>query len=119
MKPVGGVGGTQAIHIGTSRPSVQPLVPDTKAKDSTDKDSTNTNNVRALVPVASVGAAREAPSPGQRSQADFLAHLIATAGQLPQTRERRRADPQDAVAAYAATAAGVSPGPYQRFSRES
>jgi hypothetical protein len=39
---------------------------------------------------------------GSRARADFVAHLIATSTQAPQTRLRRRADPQDAVAAYEA-----------------
>lgn len=37
--------------------------------------------------------------------APFIAHLVATKDQHPQTRERRRADPVDAMAAYRATAA--------------
>ena len=32
--------------------------------------------------------------------ADFVAHLIATSTQAPQTRARRRANPEDAIAAY-------------------
>jgi len=36
--------------------------------------------------------------------APFLAHLIATRDQAPQTRERRRATPGDATAAYRAMA---------------
>ena len=35
----------------------------------------------------------------------FLAQLIATKEQHPQTRERRRADPTDVLAAYRAAAA--------------
>jgi hypothetical protein len=35
----------------------------------------------------------------------FLAQLIATKDQHPQTRERRRADPNDVLAAYRTTAA--------------
>ncbi len=42
--------------------------------------------------------------PGYRNVA-FLAQLIATKDQHPQTRERRRADPTDALAAYRAAAA--------------
>jgi hypothetical protein len=42
--------------------------------------------------------------PGYRNVA-FLAQLIATKDQHPQTRERRRADPADVLAAYRATAA--------------
>jgi hypothetical protein len=37
--------------------------------------------------------------------APFVAQLVATKDQHPQTRERRRADPNDALAAYRATAA--------------
>ena len=37
--------------------------------------------------------------------APFLAQLVATKDQHPQTRERRRAEPDVAVAAYRATAA--------------
>jgi len=37
-----------------------------------------------------------------RPRADFLAQLIATSVQLPQTRQRRRADLGEAVAAYGA-----------------
>jgi hypothetical protein len=37
--------------------------------------------------------------------ATFLAHLIACNGQLPQMRERRRAEPAEVIAAYAAVSA--------------
>jgi hypothetical protein len=46
------------------------------------------------------------PSTGLRSsaetrqQAPFLAQLLATKDQHPQTRERRRAAPKDGIAAY-------------------
>jgi len=35
-----------------------------------------------------------------RTNAVFVAHLIATAAQMPQTRARRRAEPDEASAAY-------------------
>jgi len=35
-----------------------------------------------------------------RVKADFVAHLIATAVRAPQTRARRRAEPEQASAAY-------------------
>lgn len=38
-------------------------------------------------------------------KATFLAQLIATRDQVPQTRERRRAEPMEALAAYRAMAA--------------
>jgi hypothetical protein len=53
----------------------------------------------ALVPLAQADqvAAVRATS---RANADFVAHLIATSAQAPQTRARRRANPEDAIAAY-------------------
>ena len=39
---------------------------------------------------------------GARPRADFLAQLIATLAQVPQTRARRRVEPNEAIAAYGA-----------------
>ena len=39
--------------------------------------------------------------------APFLAQLIAVKAQLPQTRERRRAEPEEAIALYRAANAGA------------
>ena len=52
----------------------------------------------ALVSIARTEPAVAAP----RANADFVAHLIATSAQAPQTRVRRRAEPEVAVAAYGA-----------------
>lgn len=46
----------------------------------------------------------ETPASGPRPTAGFLAHLIATAQRAPQTRQRRRAEPEEARAIYTATA---------------
>ncbi|HET7804164.1 MAG TPA: hypothetical protein VFL53_07980 [Pseudolabrys sp.] len=43
--------------------------------------------------------------PATHHYAPFVAHLVATKDQHPQTRERRRADPDEAVAAYRAATA--------------
>jgi hypothetical protein len=61
---------------------------------------------RALVPVTPVTADSRDLSPHYRPAA-FLAHLIATKDQHPQTRERRRVEPHDAVTAYRTVAALV------------
>ena len=53
---------------------------------------------RALVALSPVAAKREAPT--NFRQAPFLAQLLATEGRHPQTRERRRAEPDEALAAY-------------------
>lgn len=52
---------------------------------------------RALVVTVTPAAAQKSPV---YREAAFLAHLIATKDQAPQTRERRRADPSEAIAAY-------------------
>jgi hypothetical protein len=58
---------------------------------------------------ASVQESRELVATGQVAgsqgaavyrEAAFLAHLIATKEKVPQTRERRRAEPSEAIAAY-------------------
>jgi hypothetical protein len=45
-----------------------------------------------------------------RSNAVFVAHLIATAAQVPQTRVRRRAEPHEASAVYRALGQWPSDG---------
>jgi hypothetical protein len=58
----------------------------------------------ALVPLAQTDRADAQPVANvqttSRANADFVAHLIATSAQAPQTRARRRADPEEAIAAY-------------------
>lgn len=46
----------------------------------------------------------ERPRRAIHREAPFLAQLIATKAQHPQTRVRRRAEPDEAIAAYRATA---------------
>jgi hypothetical protein len=60
-------------------------------------------NSRALVALAPAAGARE--TLGGKAPAVFLAHLIAMKRELPQTRARRRAEPNEALAAYRASAA--------------
>ena len=57
----------------------------------------------ALVPVSVRDDETFAPCRRERARADFLAQLIATAAQAPQTRLRRRAEPQEAMAVYHAS----------------
>lgn len=66
---------------------------------------THVSESRALVTLAS-NADHSDAQPGYRNAA-FLAQLIATKEQHPQTRERRRADPTEVLAAYRAVAALV------------
>jgi hypothetical protein len=56
---------------------------------------------RALVALAAETQDALPRRPVQRVS-NFLTQLIATARQVPQTRERRRADPAEVIAAYRA-----------------
>jgi hypothetical protein len=58
---------------------------------------------RALVALTPAAAADKTPQACH--QAPFLAQLLAMKDQHPQTRERRRAEPEEALAAYRATVA--------------
>ena len=70
-----------------------------------DTPETRPTGATALVPVSEVQPPAEDNRRSlRRSSASFLAQLIANEKNLPQTRERRRADPQVALAAYGAAA---------------
>jgi hypothetical protein len=110
MRPVGGISRTSAIRIGTSPQGARAPSPNSSGAIEV------ADGTRALGPLVP-SAGREPAS--HRPSADFLAHLIATASQMPQTRERRRADPQDAISAYASTAADRPPLVRQKLLRSS
>jgi hypothetical protein len=57
---------------------------------------------RALVPVTAVDHWESHLPYSRRPSAPFLAHLIATESGEPQTRHRRRAEPETAARAYEA-----------------
>jgi hypothetical protein len=59
----------------------------------------------ALVPLSAAGEAAATTGVRPRPSATFLAHLVATAQGAPQTRQRRRANPDHAATLYAAAAA--------------
>ena len=66
-----------------------------------------TNALVPVMPKVDGSAAAQSDQPthtdrakAERAKADFVAHLIATAVQAPQTRARRRTEPEHAVAAY-------------------
>jgi hypothetical protein len=56
----------------------------------------------ALVAIESTAQAAPAKTASARADAPFVAHLIATAAKVPQTRARRRTEPDAASAAYRA-----------------
>jgi hypothetical protein len=62
------------------------------------------SSTRALIPLAQPTPKRSDQRAIERTP-NFLAHLLATRLQFPQARERRRAEPDEAIAAYRATLA--------------
>ncbi len=97
MSPISGIRGSIVSAVGRSpREAV-----------SAPRDA-RTSQSRALIPLQPI-APGDTPLRA-RPQAAYLAHLIATNDKLPQTRERRRAEPAEVIAVYAAATAGpVSP----------
>ena len=76
------------------------------AKAAAEPAATAEEAGRALVAVAP--AVNAADLIANYRDAPFLAQLIATKNQHPQTRVRRRAEPEEAAAAYRATASLVA-----------
>ncbi|HXQ84535.1 MAG TPA: hypothetical protein VN769_10770 [Xanthobacteraceae bacterium] len=72
----------------------------------------------ALVPLAPTNQAAADGRVARRPHADFIAHLIATSGQAPQTCARRRVAPGEAIAAYGALDQ-LPPAPGRALSRSS
>jgi len=63
----------------------------------------------ALVPLSPSNRDTAKSHNSRAANANFIAHLIATAAQEPQTRARRRATPVAATAAYRALGQGLAP----------
>jgi hypothetical protein len=83
------------------------------AADAAAADDRERSPGRSLIPLSPQPRLPCSPRLVGPSSATFLAQLIAIKQRLPQTRERRRADPEDASAAYDATgqdAGGTMPG---------
>lgn len=85
---IGGVGAA-AIGLGSRRPATRRHEPQATPTET-----------RALVTVAPTGHTERSFARSRHPAAPFLAQLIATQIQAPQTRARRRAEPEDAVAVY-------------------
>jgi hypothetical protein len=62
---------------------------------------------RALVVISAEPANDNRPHVRARRTANFLTQLIANARQLPQTCEKRRAEPNEVIAAYRETIAKI------------
>ena len=90
------------MHVGKIR-KVVPRQADPAPREAEPAAAEQAAPSRAMVALTPAAGLRS--SPEVRQQAPFLAQLLATKDQHPQTRERRRATPEDVIAAYRATAA--------------
>ena len=90
--------------------SALPSTPRAAGRSSTAPDGPDRPAAQAQLPVIAIAPAEERSRASSRPAATFLAHLIATEAQMPQTRVRRRAEPDVAAATYAC-ASRVSGGP--------
>ena len=82
-------------------------VPRGYSRPSADAKASTCRDLVAISPVKPRDSVRR--KTGGRSCAAFLAHLIATAEGLPQTREKRRLAPEEASRLYASAQARSEP----------
>jgi hypothetical protein len=90
--------------VASVKSAIPPLVRPAAAQSAAPVGTSAEVSGRSLIPIM---PPQRDPSFIARSRpsAAFLAQLIAIAQQAPQTRQRRRAEPGDASAAYASAAA--------------
>ena len=92
-----GIGGQVGPASAARRAPSEPHAPDEPETES-----------RALIALEAVAASERAPRVTRHPAAGFLAQLIATQMQSPQTRARRRAEPEAAMALYRSMTRPVS-----------
>ena len=89
--------------------SALPGAPQAADRSSTAAERPDRPAAPAQLPAIAMTPVEGCSRASSRPAATFLAHLIATKAQMPQTRARRRAEP-DAAAAIYARASGASRG---------
>lgn len=81
--------GTPAIRLSARHTASETREPEVPASES-----------RALIAIGPASPSERSRLPTRHPGAAFLAQLIATQMQAPQTRARRRAEPEEAIAVY-------------------
>lgn len=122
IAPVSGAGAGAAGRRGGNGRRVEPTRASAQAGGGDRGQHEPLPDSRALV--ASQSESRRQSSGGNRAlrgyaDAAFLTQLIATREGLPQTRARRRAEPEETIAAYAATARSTIQLPAGKILRHS
>ena len=88
------------LNLNSASSRMRSAARETAASEAAKADA-SVSSSRALIPLSPVRYS-ERTQTVVRQPANFLAHLIATEQAIPQTRERRRVEPQIATAIYAA-----------------
>ena len=94
-------------NSGSAPSQMRPALCEAAASDAANSDQPASAS-RALVPLSPVRFTGRAKTV-TRQPANFLTHLIATQQAIPQTRERRRVEPNIAAAIYSAAGNTFAP----------
>jgi hypothetical protein len=94
------------LNLNSASSRMRSAARETAASEAAKADA-SVSSSRALIPLSPVRYS-ERTQTVVRQPANFLAHLIATKQSIPQTRERRRVEPNVAASIYAAA---DEPGP--------
>jgi hypothetical protein len=89
VRPVDGISRSSGVGLGFQRRS-----------SISDEPAGERSTSRAVITLQPVSRTETTTTPARRVDVGFLAHLIATQQGFPQTRERRRREPDDVVAVY-------------------
>ncbi|MEA2871990.1 MAG: hypothetical protein QOH67_1966 [Hyphomicrobiales bacterium] len=92
--------------VGASGPTINASV--SRRKDGADAPDASETDSRALIAIEAPAVSEPTPRVTRHPSAGFLAQLIATQMQAPQTRARRRAEPGEAMAVYRSMTKPVS-----------
>jgi hypothetical protein len=84
---------------GVGSSTISPTTTRRSAGEVHDEQAPETES-RALIAIEAPAASERATRLTRHPSASFLAQLIATRMQAPQTRARRRAEPEEAIAVY-------------------
>ena len=85
--------------VGASRPAISFTSAARRGSEQREPEASEAG-ARALIPVGPAPASDRSSALTRHPAAPFLAQLIATQMQAPQTRARRRAAPEDAITIY-------------------
>jgi len=92
--------------VGASGPTINASA--SRRKDEAHAPDAPETEPRALIAIAAPAPSERAPRVTRHPAAGFLAQLIATQMQAPQTRARRRSAPEEAMAVYRSMTKPVS-----------